>query len=135
MRPTLEQQAVVEAAMTGDNLKVQAFAGAGKTSTLALVAESLPGRGLCLAFNKSIAVEAAGRFPRSVKCATVHATALRKMGTRRFGHKLVFDGGRLTAHQAAEATTSPETSPRDGTLLPPFGLLDARNILTTDYFD
>jgi hypothetical protein len=37
-RPTPEQQAIVDAAGSGDNLKIKAYAGAGKTSTLRLVA-------------------------------------------------------------------------------------------------
>ncbi|MDR5746737.1 hypothetical protein QCE73_26535 [Caballeronia sp. LZ029] len=38
IKPTAEQCAVLEAALRGGNLKVKAYAGAGKTSTLQLVA-------------------------------------------------------------------------------------------------
>lgn len=57
-------------------MKVIAFAGAGKTSTLVTMAKQAPyRRGFYLAFNKSIATEAATKFPRSVTCKTTHSVA------------------------------------------------------------
>jgi ABC-type transport system involved in cytochrome c biogenesis ATPase subunit len=47
---------VVAAVLGGGNLKIKAFAGAGKTSTLRLIAGHLAGkRGSYLAFNREIA--------------------------------------------------------------------------------
>jgi hypothetical protein len=50
-------------ASAGGAVKVKAYAGAGKTSTLRMAAELRPRRGLYLAFNKEIANEAARKFP------------------------------------------------------------------------
>lgn len=81
IEPTLtrEQAAIVEAApklRPGECLRVIAFAGAGKTSTLRAVARAMDGRrGLYVAFNKSIAQEARARFPDTVRCQTMHSVA------------------------------------------------------------
>lgn len=75
--PTAEQMAALEMAKTGDSFKIVAYAGAGKTTTLKLISENLRGRGLYLAFNKSIANEAQGKFPTNVRCQTFHSLAFR----------------------------------------------------------
>jgi ABC-type dipeptide/oligopeptide/nickel transport system ATPase subunit len=73
-RPTPEQQAIVDAAGSGDNLKIKAYAGAGKTSTLRLVAHRLaPQRGTYLAFNREIAEHARRGFPDNVVARTAPA--------------------------------------------------------------
>lgn len=78
---TGEQNTAVEAALTGDNLKISARAGAGKTSTLKAIAEAMPDRkGLYIAFNKLIADEADREFPRAVMCKTAHSLAYRVKG-------------------------------------------------------
>jgi hypothetical protein len=43
-KPTHEQHAVVDAVLGGGDLKIKAYAGAGKTSTLRLVGDRLAGR-------------------------------------------------------------------------------------------
>lgn len=75
--PTDEQQSALDMAMLGGSFKVVAYAGAGKTTTLKLISENLRGRGLYLAFNKSIANEAQGKFPSNVRCQTFHSLAFR----------------------------------------------------------
>ncbi|WP_020201351.1 3'-5' exonuclease [Cupriavidus sp. WS] len=76
MNPTEEQDAVVEAVKAGGPVKVKAYAGAGKTSTLRLAAEARGrARGLYLAFNKEIAQDAARKFPSNTRCRTVHSLA------------------------------------------------------------
>ncbi|EGK12567.1 UvrD-helicase domain-containing protein [Psychrobacter sanguinis] len=75
--PTDEQLAALNMAMDGKSFKVVAYAGAGKTTTLKLIAERLRGRGLYLAFNKGIANEAKQRFPGHVDCRTFHSLAYR----------------------------------------------------------
>jgi hypothetical protein len=53
-KPTPEQHAVVDAVLGGGDLKIKAYAGAGKTSTLRLVADRLAGRrGSYLTFNSA----------------------------------------------------------------------------------
>jgi superfamily I DNA/RNA helicase len=76
--PTKEQQVIVKAAKKLKNLRIQAYAGSGKSSTLRLIAEALPKcKGLYLTFNKSLAEEAKELFPESVQCSTVHSLAFR----------------------------------------------------------
>jgi len=70
----------VDLALTGEDLRIEAYAGAGKTSTLAAMARELPGRGMYLAFNKAIAMEARSAFPRAVDCRTAHSLAYRAGG-------------------------------------------------------
>ncbi len=75
-KPTAEQHAIVDAVLGGGDLKIKAYAGAGKTSTLRLIADHLAGkRGSYLAFNKEIAEHARRGFPRNVSARTVHSLA------------------------------------------------------------
>lgn len=74
---TNEQSNAVDLFKKSDSLKVSAFAGTGKTSTLTAIAKSTEKTGLYLAFNKSIAAEASTKFPRSVACKTTHSLAYR----------------------------------------------------------
>lgn len=95
VRPTGEQEAATAAARRlgpGQVLKVIAYAGAGKTSTLEMIASALGGRGLYASFNKSIAASASTRFPAFVDCKTLHAVAFHALALRgaRVGN---LDGG------------------------------------------
>lgn len=97
--PTGEQQAIVDAFAAGQRLAVEAGAGAGKTSTLRMLADQAPGRrGVYIAFNKAIATDANASFPEQVQCATAHALAFRAVG-RQFKHRL--NGPRLPARETA----------------------------------
>lgn len=98
--PTDQQRAAVDAFMSGGSLKISAFAGAGKTSTLKLMANARTGRGLYLAFNSRTAEEAAGDFPDDVDCRTTHSLAARTVRSRyRFGKPKMF--GKVGAMQLA----------------------------------
>lgn len=77
MELTSEQAHAVDLFKTSQSLKISAFAGTGKTSTLTAVAKSTSKFGLYLAFNKSIAEEARAKFPISVDSRTTHSLALR----------------------------------------------------------
>jgi superfamily I DNA/RNA helicase len=78
MKLTDEQAAAVAAQSTGQPLRVIAYAGAGKTATLVAMARQLHVRGLYVAFNKAIAIEAAGKFAHTpVECRTAHSLAYR----------------------------------------------------------
>lgn len=80
MNPTVEQTNAVALATTGVSMKMIAFAGAGKTSTLVLIARALGTqnkRGLYLAFNKGIANEASNKLPDNVQVRTFHSLAFR----------------------------------------------------------
>jgi len=72
---TDEQILCVESAVQGHDLKIKAFAGSGKTSTLVEIAKKLSGRGLYLAYNKSIQLDAVKKFPVHVDCKTAHSIA------------------------------------------------------------
>ena len=78
---TYEQDYAVDLALKGKSLKIEAFAGAGKTSTLSAIAvelEKCSKKGLYLAFNKTIATEAAETFSKNVQCSTAHAFAFKR---------------------------------------------------------
>jgi len=79
--PTKEQKEIIDAAKEGKNLAIHAFAGAAKTSTCVMVSEELVTPSLYIAFNKSIAEEARGRFPSHVEPRTVHSMAYRAIVT------------------------------------------------------
>ena len=74
---TDEQKQCVEAARVGKDLKIKAFAGSGKTSTLVAISRELSGKGLYLAYNKAIQTDAARKFPLHVDCKTAHSIAYR----------------------------------------------------------
>src|SRR5207248_1337744 len=71
LKPTAEQQAILDAAATGGTVAISAAAGSGKTSTLRMIAAARPdARMLYVAFNKAIQLEADGSFPSNVACKT-----------------------------------------------------------------
>ncbi|MFI2068146.1 UvrD-helicase domain-containing protein [Streptomyces mirabilis] len=78
--PTPQQQAIIDACVAGQNVVVQALAGTGKTTTMAMVARELsPKRVTYVAFNRDIADEARGKFPPNTDAATSHAFAARAL--------------------------------------------------------
>ncbi len=84
--PTAEQQAIIDAVASGKSLKVAALAGTGKTSTLQFIADAYPNRkGLYLAYNKALQIEARKKFPAWVDCKTVHGLAYQKEGFKFVG--------------------------------------------------
>jgi superfamily I DNA/RNA helicase len=95
-KPTAEQEAIVSAATsTDDNLLVQALAGAAKTSTLVLIAQALKKQSMIfLAFNKSIAEEAATRMPSLCNCSTLNSAGHRAWG-QQIGKRLHLNKGKL----------------------------------------
>lgn len=99
---TDEQQTAVHLATTSsENLKVYAFAGTGKTSTLRSIAYNLPQkRILYLAFNKSVQMSAHDTFPRNVHARTIHSLAYQalKMSSHKWQNKLSI---RMTASNYA----------------------------------
>ena len=78
MNLTDEQHAICQAARdldVGSSLKNQAFAGSGKTTTLAAIAESLAQRKfLYLVFNRAAADEAEHKMPQ---CDGAHSACAR----------------------------------------------------------
>ncbi|TBC69503.1 UvrD-helicase domain-containing protein [Rhizobium ruizarguesonis] len=76
-KSTDEQAAALDAFLRGKSLKINAFAGSGKTSTLQILANATGLRGQYLAFNRSIVADAGERFPDTVDCSTSHSLAFR----------------------------------------------------------
>jgi hypothetical protein len=88
MKPTDEQQAIIDAYSTGTNLVIEAGAGTGKTTTLKMLGTERPGRkGVYIAYNRAIAQDAKKDFPADVQCATAHSFAFGAVG-RQFAHRL-----------------------------------------------
>uniref|UniRef100_A0A7N8X178 F-box DNA helicase 1 n=1 Tax=Mastacembelus armatus TaxID=205130 RepID=A0A7N8X178_9TELE len=91
---TREQHQILSHDIQTDHVvKIIAFAGTGKTTTLIKYAERRPHlRFLYVAFNKSVAREAQRRFPKNVQCKTVHSLAFSDVGKRYlFRKKLTFN--------------------------------------------
>lgn len=81
MKPTEEQLHAVSLGKQGKSLKIEAAAGAAKTTTLNLTAQALGlKKGLYVAFNRAIADEAQRKFPSTVMCRTGHSLAFRQYG-------------------------------------------------------
>jgi len=75
VKPTEEQSAVLDS--DAHVRIVQAFAGAGKTTTLRMLADRLRNkRVLYLAFTKANQLDAEKKFGSNVKCLTTHALAM-----------------------------------------------------------
>ncbi len=83
---TREQKQIIDCDLSaGQTLKVIAFAGTGKTTTLVEYTKARPDmKFLYVAFNKSVQMEAQNKFPSNVTCRTSHALAFRVKG---FAHK------------------------------------------------
>jgi superfamily I DNA/RNA helicase len=88
-KPTDEQEAIIEAFATGENVVVNAGAGTGKTSTCVLMADETNDKGAYIAYNRSIANEAKRKMPRNVQVATAHSFAFRALNVgQRYGERL-----------------------------------------------
>lgn len=81
MQQTSEQEQIIES--ESSFLKVNAFAGTGKTTTLVAYAKARPrAKFLYVAFNKPIQLEAQRKFTEgNVKCMTSHGLAFPKFGS------------------------------------------------------
>ncbi|WP_169747059.1 UvrD-helicase domain-containing protein [Edaphobacter aggregans] len=107
-QPIAEQQRALDLFLQGGNLRIDAYAGAGKTATLRLLANSTQKKGLYLAFNRSIALEAQQTFPPHIACVTSHSIAFR--GVRRtFKYPENKLTGSLTLNSLLEAFRLPES--------------------------
>ncbi|XP_030626052.1 F-box DNA helicase 1-like [Chanos chanos] len=79
-----EQQHILNHDVQSDHVvKIMAFAGTGKTSTLLRYAQRRPKLHLLyVAFNKSVAEQARRTFPKNVHCRTIHSLAHESVGHR-----------------------------------------------------
>ncbi|WFD34675.1 DNA helicase [Malassezia cuniculi] len=101
----------------GDLVRVQAFAGTGKTRSLLAYAEKRPHlRFLYLAFNAATAQSARSQFPRHVACRTLHSVALhgatladgQELGTIRARDVVRILRGRLPQGNSRKSDGPPE---------------------------
>lgn len=113
IHPTSEQQQIIDTdPVPGQILKILAFAGTGKTTTLVAYAAKRPGlRFLYMAFNKSVQQEAAGKFPSNVMARTAHSLGFRVKGilhknrlVQRFRANQVMDALGLDDYETARFT-------------------------------
>ncbi len=110
LTPTPEQEAAVRAFLSGEDMKVVAVAGSGKTTTLRLMAEAARGeRILYVAFNRSVREEARVRFPPNVEALTLHALARRQVvaGSEAYQRKLAARDGKVSPKDILEALELP----------------------------
>ena len=98
--PNAEQEVILDTAANiggGRVLVIAAGAGTGKTATLKMLEQILPGRGQYTAFNTSLVNESKTKFKRAA-CNTSHSLAFRAVG-RQYQHRL--GGERMQSHQVA----------------------------------
>ena len=76
MNITTQQEDILSSITNYKTIKINAFAGTGKTSTLKLIANKYINKKiLYLAFNTAIKNEAQGLFPRNTTISTIHGLA------------------------------------------------------------
>ena len=115
MEPTPEQAYAVELFGRGESVKLRAVAGAGKTSTLRMMAESAPESQMqFMAFNRAIVDDVKRVMPRNVRCQTNHSLAFGADGYR-FRHRL--DSKRMPSGVIASyLSVDPFSIPSSGVL-------------------
>nr|WP_307962201.1 hypothetical protein [Salinispora arenicola] len=120
LKPTTEQQQVIDAFQSADRptIVVQAGAGCGKSSTLKMAARTQPNRkGLYVAYNKALAVEARGDFPAAVTAAPpIPSRLVRSAGTTATGSTA--PGYPPTRSPRSSASTALSRSPANCTADP-----------------
>lgn len=99
MKRTDEQEAILAAFESGADIRVQAGAGAGKSSTLIMAADlKEDDDGVFLAYNRAIKDDMAARAPFNLDVMTSHQAAFRAVGTN-YKHRL--NGPRLPVRETA----------------------------------
>ncbi|MBZ5507868.1 MAG: UvrD-helicase domain-containing protein [Acidobacteriia bacterium] len=115
LTPTQEQQQAIDLFAGRGSLRIDAYAGAGKTSTLLLLAQSTARRGYYLAFNRAAKDAAVLKFPPKVQCKTTHGLAFNPIKSR-YGYSDDKMRGTANANLIAEALSLPEDTPVSGTV-------------------
>jgi hypothetical protein len=99
MQLTAEQDAISSAFEADKDIRVQAGAGCGKSSTLIEMAKrKLEDSGLFIAYNRAIKDDMAAKAPFNLEVSTSHSLAYRAVGVR-FKHRL--NGSRLPVRETA----------------------------------
>lgn len=99
MKPTEEQEDCIAKFQTGQKLRVNAYAGCGKTTMLTQIGNATDRKGVFMCFNKAIAEEAKHRVGSNISCSTTHSLSFRAMVRKYGAPKLVgnINGGFLAA--------------------------------------
>lgn len=100
LKPTKEQQVVIDSVVGSFKVLILiAGAGTGKTSSLRMVADNMPGNGQYTAFNNSLVADSASKFQgTTVACNTTHSLAFRAIGAK-YAHRL--GGQRIKSDRVA----------------------------------
>ncbi|KAM4678436.1 F-box DNA helicase 1-like [Discoglossus pictus] len=108
--PTEEQQQIISHDLCdGDVVKVEAFAGTGKTRTLIEYANNWKDRKfLYVAFNRTTKTKAKRIFPKNVECMTFHSLANEEKGRRyKDFNKLNYNSLTLPVYKSASKYQDP----------------------------
>ena len=103
--PTDEQQAALRTFNQCASLKINAFAGTGKTLALQMMAESTQRNGIYLAFNKAISNKANRLFPNNVTATTSHSRAFRSVINKGYSRDQML--GKLNPKAISQALNLP----------------------------
>ena len=85
--PTEQQLNCIEMSKLHNAVRIEAVAGASKTTTLTMIAAEIVKPSIYLAFNKATADEGRAKFPPHVNCQTTHSVAFSECG-KEIAHKL-----------------------------------------------
>ena len=99
-KPTSEQQRIFKFIQKRpENIVIEAYAGAGKTTTIVEAVKLLPKDKniMFLAFNKHIQEELKTRLPEHVRCYTSHGLGMSAI-KRKYGDKIQFDEFKVDKH-------------------------------------
>lgn len=123
--PTREQACAAELYNTGQNLRIEALAGTGKTTTLQYLVDQRrgPGRTLYTSFGNKVIADAKRRFPSSCRVATNHGLAWGVGRQYQERGRLV---GRLSTHELAQSMgwSSARFAPHTDTTSGAFGVIE-----------
>jgi hypothetical protein len=122
--PTAEQYEAIKGFASYDDLVIQAGAGAGKTSTLKLLANHALAngrRGQYLAYNAKIVKDVRQDMPGNVGCNTVHSIAFGACG-HEFAHRLPSKMARQSNNEVAAILGIRSLS------IPGFGKVEGRTL-------
>jgi hypothetical protein len=110
VKPTEEQQLILDLSREGNSLKIEAYAGAGKTSTLRFISNDSAKQGHYLAFNRAIAQDARNSFPSNITCTTNHSVAFRAVSAQA-GYDSQKMTGQANANLVADTLNLPPYQP------------------------